>query len=363
MWTLTVFLNQPVLKLEKYHGSTNCDDYGGEQLHVMQVGLGTFATFLHSDTYWMDVLLEASTQRKDDPLRGIGVDPVEESVVPFEHLAWRRSERYVSAVLAAVGEQSGSVALYCLPYMARYNIRRELESKGLNWVKRAKVDRTLAYLENMSSVDVLHPDFEDSIEYVRRLSGTKHPLLEKRNVPVFSFHEILERHNSSGCEILIIDAEGADVAILRSMINACKFHNISWPRVIRFETRGLADVENDRTEELMVQELQSWGYLLLAFDDDATLVDIDAMRSSNWVAWWADKHFTLKCCSCGAQLAPSQRNYDDEIGTSFTQWRRRQSCSNQSNSWCCRPCTWPKYSSKKRAYDYILSRQYSRLVQ
>ena len=165
MWTLKIcFLNQPVLKPEKYYGSTTCDDYGGKQLHVMQVGLGTFATFLHSDTYWMDVLLGASTQRKDEPLRGIGVDPVEESVGPFEHLSWRRSERYVSAVLAAVGEQSGSVALYCLPYMARYKIRREMESKGFNWVKRAKVDRTMAYLENKSSVDLLHPDFKQKVE-------------------------------------------------------------------------------------------------------------------------------------------------------------------------------------------------------
>ena len=161
--------------------------------------------------------------------------------------------------------------------------------------------------------------------------------MEKRNVPVFTFYEILERHNSSGCEGLIIDAEGADVAILRSMINACKFHNISWPRVIRFETRGHGDVENDRTEELMVQELQSKGYLLLAFDGDATLVDSDAMRSSDWLAGWADDHFTLKCYSCGTQDAPSQRNDAEEIVKGFTQWRRQ----SIQKRWCCSLCTWP----------------------
>ena len=62
-------------------------DYEGTVVHVLQVGLGTFATFLHGDAGWLRVLLEASTRRGSCVLRGIGVDPVQESAWPLQRVA------------------------------------------------------------------------------------------------------------------------------------------------------------------------------------------------------------------------------------------------------------------------------------
>ena len=145
-WTKS-FLTQTLI-IEPYRGSCKCD-YNGGVVHVLQIGLGTFGTFLHRDTYWINMLLEASSRLHDEALKGIGVDPVRESVGAFETLA--RSESHISAVLGAVGEQSGSVSLHCLPYMARQNVRDEMARKNLNLIRQAECDMMLAYVDQASA--------------------------------------------------------------------------------------------------------------------------------------------------------------------------------------------------------------------
>ena len=70
-------------------------DFGDQNVHVMQIGLGTYGTFLRPDARWLQVLLKASTRRSSEASRGIGVDPVEESVGRWR--AWRCGSRRASA--------------------------------------------------------------------------------------------------------------------------------------------------------------------------------------------------------------------------------------------------------------------------
>ena len=293
----TYLLDQTLSEPERYEGRT-VHNHKGKSVHILQIGLGTFGTFLHNDTYWMEVLLEATSKRKSEPLRAIGVDPVEDSSGPMESLALAQRQRYVSITQAAVGDHSGQVLLYCLPHAARLKLRNELLRKNPKDIEtRAFVDKELAYLESMSSIDIPHPDFCQKLLSVKEYSKTAMQLMETRRVQLFSFSDLLQYHNCRGCQVLIIDAEGADCTILRSMLSACTGRGrIRYPWVIRFETRGHGDYkerdQHEHAEESTVEELRKHGYLLLQADGDTTLIHGPAMHRSRRLARWADKHFT-----------------------------------------------------------------------
>lgn len=264
-------------------------DYKGKPVHVIQIGLGTFDTFLHDDAAWIDVLLQATSRRAGDKLKAIGVDPVEESAGPLEQLAMEKEQHYVSIMLAAVGEETGTVSLFCLPHTTRLKMREELEHRRVDALKRANVDWSLSFLENMSSTHRPHPEFHYYTDDVYRLSKTNQELMERREVQLITYAGILRKPNSRGCEVLIIDAEGTDCAILRSMIHTgTTSEDFLWPLVICFEIQGHGDVkERKSVEESTVRDLQSLGYLLLHGHKDATLVYSPALHGK--LRKWANK--------------------------------------------------------------------------
>ena len=326
------YLEQPLTIPEAYSGHAVCD-YEGKLVHVLQIGLGTFGTFLHGDADWMDVLLEASSRRPGDILKGIGVDPFEESVGPLEQLAIAEKQHSVSIMLAAVGEESGDVKLFCLPYKVRLKMRQELEHKmPQDYLTRGRVDRNLAFLENMSSIGSPHHDMYATIAETYHLSQTNLELMEVRDVRLVTYADIIQKRNCPGCEVLIIDAEGSDCAILRSMIHTCTTRaDAIWPWVIRFETLGHADFkERNRMEESTVEDLQSHGYLLVDVYWDATLVYGRPLCAR--LARWADKHFRLKCITCGSTFYPSSGTFAEDVGKGYSQWGPQ--------GWCCSECCW-----------------------
>ena len=64
-------------------------DFAWSLVHIVQIGLGRFDTFMDCGVPWMQTLLEASSRQSFPSLRGIGVDPVEEAVVGFSAAAAR----------------------------------------------------------------------------------------------------------------------------------------------------------------------------------------------------------------------------------------------------------------------------------
>mmetsp|Transcript_60137 Transcript_60137/g.160022 ORF Transcript_60137/g.160022 Transcript_60137/m.160022 type:complete len:340 (-) Transcript_60137:135-1154(-) len=316
-------------------------DFGGSSVHVVQIGLGTNGTFCHTDCSWVNLLLGASSRGPGEPLRGIGVDPVDECLKPLETFAQALGE--VSLVLAAVDYSSGSRALFGLPKHARRMVHTQMrKDSAARWVW-AKVDNQLDYLENMSSIDAPHPDFQRCIEQIAWLSGVTTPLLEERTVQCFTFEMLLKMHHASSCEVLIIDAEGADCAILQSMIDSCRRKRVAWPRLIHFETRGLADVKESKgTEEELVTVLQrDCDYRLVWANGDSTLLHGPALRGDQWLAEWADKNFTLVCYVCGWTELPSHPDFTRRTGTGFSQWTgtsHDRKTSFEMGRWCCEWC-------------------------
>ena len=109
------------------------------------------------------------------------------------------------------------------------------------------------------------------------------------------------------CEVLIVDAEGQDAAVLRSMITHCRAREhlgfSEWPSVIQFETMGHCDKrEGAGAEWGVISYLQQVGYVVVAYSNYNTylahnmaLVQIRAVQ--NWAG-------PVTCKSCWDSTYP-----------------------------------------------------------
>eukprot|EP00930_Biecheleria_cincta_P029026 TRINITY_DN20190_c0_g1_i1.p1 TRINITY_DN20190_c0_g1~~TRINITY_DN20190_c0_g1_i1.p1 ORF type:complete len:311 (-),score=49.51 TRINITY_DN20190_c0_g1_i1:254-1186(-) len=307
--------------------------------------MGTYGTFVEPTQYWLQILLEACSKDCSESLRGIGVDPVEETLGPLEQvLAQSQEKSEVSLLFGAAGETSGEQTVFCLKRGVRLRLRKVMEKHPSEYA-RVVVDMHLAYLENMSAIGGLHPDFKQNERKVKKSAGIDECLIEQRPVHIYTFEDILKMHNASGCEVLIIDAEGSDCAILRSMIQSCERGFFSWPQVIRFETRGSLYCSNGdgvcEEEEDVLFKLQQHHYLLVELWGDATLVHQPALSACHRLAAWADAYFMLRCYVCSRDLRPSSASFTTECGQGSVQWRgtlRDQGTLRWCVGWCCSTC-------------------------
>ena len=279
----------------------------------------------------MQILLEASTKRENDELMGFGIDPFEESAAAAEKLVYGLGgNHHITILWAAIGDTIGDAELLCLAPDARNRVRKEMKAMGKTTEEIRNVDDNIAYLENMSCTSIGNAQ-EAFISYIReaeRLSATSITLLDKRTVPALTFDYIFTAHNIKGCEVLVIDAEGADCAILKSMIDICTHNGIMWPWVVQFEAQGHAGQGN---EEAMLCTLQSHGYLLLSADWNLTLVHGPTLSNHSRLCKWADLHFTLQCSLCKRCARPSSNTFAKDVGKGRSQWR----WDEWSCKWCC----------------------------
>ena len=310
-------------------------------VHVLQIGLGTNNTFLDIDSMSSEAVffLNAATHASEERLRGIGVDPCAESARPLRRQAERMNQTQdcqISVVQGSVGEFAGLRTVFCLPEDTLTKMQKEMVARSIEPSVRKEVEKEMCYLENMSSMDAPLPDFVWYVDYIRRLSGIDIPMLEKRDVRCHTFQDILSMHQTRGCQVLLVDAEGSDCAILRSMMKTCNGGETPWPWVIHFETAGHCDIkELGEVEEQTVKDLQEKGYLLVHAYRNSTLLHGPSLHAEHRLASWADWHFTLTCDSCGFWAQPSHRNFKEHVGTGFGQW---QSSDRGPRRWYCKSC-------------------------
>ena len=310
-------------------------DFEGSCVHVLQIGLGTNSTFLQDDSRWFSWLSGATTRGPGEVLKGIGVDPVREWITALA----KRCDGVrvqVSLVVGAVGETCGTRILFALPHKIRRRLHLQMEEDGVGEDAWDVVDQALDYLENMSRIDAPHPDFQfDVNQILEQFPSTKIPfsLLEERQVPCITFKDVFKMNKAGGCQVLMCDAEGADCEILRSMVKDCaQPGGPAWPRVVLFETRGIADTTADqRVEERTVILLQEVGYVLVFVGGDSCLLHGPSMVRSIDFAVWADKYFRLSCDICSWSAWPSSRNFEIQTGKGFSQWTW--------GKWSCTWCT------------------------
>eukprot|EP00928_Gymnodinium_smaydae_P014477 TRINITY_DN1530_c0_g2_i1.p1 TRINITY_DN1530_c0_g2~~TRINITY_DN1530_c0_g2_i1.p1 ORF type:complete len:604 (-),score=104.13 TRINITY_DN1530_c0_g2_i1:134-1945(-) len=278
-------------------------DFGGARLHILQIGLGTFGTFIdnlardggdHPAVSWLLSACSDSTRT----LRGVGVEPV------LEHIARLGQEVQklpnASLVQAAIGSEPGEVKVYGLSRKAyeRYLAEVPLEC-------RQAFDDAVLYLRNMSCVGQKHPEIDAHNDEILERFGVRVET-EAMEARVLSYGDLARRLHFRGCEVLLIDAEGYDVRILRSMLAHLQSTEAqssaasdAWPDLIQFESMGTCDkVDGPDSEVAVVQALEDAGYQAACHGKDTQLVRRAALVEGSLVQAWAD---TLWCEYCGCR--------------------------------------------------------------
>lgn len=269
----------------------------GRRAHVVQVGLGDNRTFLHDmvavrrQEYHTGVgwLLNACSE---GDICGVAVEPVWEHFEAAHELAKENRLRNVALVQAALGEYSGRTAIYRV---------QEPEKSQLDWLDeddREDYETQMSYLRNMSSVEAkskhLHY-FHQRLEQKFKLTV---PIQEDR-VPLWTWTNLVDQVGFRGCELLLIDAEGFDVEILRSMAYHCQRRREELPWVIQFESNGLCNARAGYDcESYIVSEFEKLGYTLVGQGRDTYLALQRANSPSlkRWLSSWS-------CSECNARYA------------------------------------------------------------
>ena len=268
-------------------------NFGWKRLNILQIGLGTFFTFVDNLTNpsaaspWLCDLLGPCHSNQ---LFGVGVEPVSKHV---ERLRPRIQQlENTTLVRAVVGKEKKIVDVYEIASERHLEALDMLEPS----VKEA-CEEAISYLDNMSSVGQPHPAFADKCKHIKDHYNVS---VELRQVQAmsFSYDDLSRLLRFSGTDVLVIDAEGEDCQILASMIAHCmgEGNSEAWPDTIQFETMETNSGREDRfdEEDRMLEELERHGYLVVCLGKDAVLVRRAALAPQRqpWVG-------SLYCGMCG----------------------------------------------------------------
>ena len=284
--------------VQNIHGVQN---FNGCSVHVVQIGLGTNSTFIQnyaSSGDWdegLDWILQVVGDVPLECLAGVGVEPVREHV---EALLPRVKELLprVSVVQQAIGDREQTSRLFKWPKQKHEELLRRVPPRqrgGLEW--------SLSYLVNMSCVGQQHPDMQHYLDSIRDIHG-EHFDVEQVSVGVWTWGKLVQELNFNGCEVLIVDTEGYDARVLRSMISHClecerESSADVWPMVIQFETQGHCDkLEGGAAEWDVILALEKVGYTLVHYSYYNThLARTKELVQNCRVQYWAG---SLVCDLC-----------------------------------------------------------------
>ena len=279
-----------------------CQSFGGRDVHVVQVGLGTNSTFIqnlrgniedwNSTIAWM---LEVLSEDKPGAIRGVGVEPVLQHVGALQQ-GLDSALPNVALVCAALGDRDcDGVDVHVLTKKHHDDLLRSVPEH-----LRHDLQYHLEYILNMSCVSCGHPDFGVRRNWLYDRYGVW-VTLERMPTKMWSWQKLCCEFNFRGCELLIVDTEGHDAAILRSMIVHCQQQENcgvdAWPCVIQFETMSHCDkMEGEGTEWNVIRDLERHGYTMLHFSHhNSHVVRRGVLNSNERVQAWAG---SFRCCLC-----------------------------------------------------------------
>ena len=126
---------------------------------------------------------------------------------------------------------------------------------------------------------------------------------------------------------------GADCELLESMGEFCcqGGGGRRWPRIIKFETRGLANtLFNPEKEDQTIGLLQWWGYNVVYSGNDTVLLHAPTMSRNRRFRKWADARYPLRCHRCSFATQPSHAWFSYHTRKGSWQW--------DNNRWMCPSC-------------------------
>jgi len=215
-------------------------DFKGRRVQVVQVGLGTNSTFIQNlSREWDDWspninwLMEALSETRPRFMSGVGVEPVAEHAHAMQMLAKDDLPQVAVAQVALGNNDKRKVSMHVLTQRKHDEVMEQAKGKPCEYL-----ERDLLCLRNMTCVGDVHPLFEDKQAWLRDYYGIEISLEEVRT-EVWSYRRLSQTLNFRGCELLIVDTEGRDAMILRSMLQYCRREERKgrdlWPYIIQFE--------------------------------------------------------------------------------------------------------------------------------
>lgn len=105
----------------------------------------------------------------------------------------------------------------------------------------------------------------------------------------------------------MIDAEGHDCQILRSVIDFCSRSSNEhvWPDILQFETMGHCDrLYGDYSEDEMLRCLEDFGYIVVCRGNDTQLVRGSALDAKVRLQHWLDRICCKRCWASGMGCIP-----------------------------------------------------------
>lgn len=280
--------------------------FEGGRVNVVQVGLGTNATFIQNiagsrDEWDKEIgwMMEVVSVDRSDIISGVGVEPVKEHLETLHQSCCGYLPGVGLAQVALGEEDAKQLPIHVLPQRTH-----DFLLKQVPVARREDLRDHLAFLMNMSCVGTTHPELEAQRDWIQQRYNLKLNL-EWRETEVWSWRKLCREFDFVGCELLIVDTEGHDAKVLRSMMSHCQeaqtVHGRKvWPDVIQFETMSHCDkVEGTGAEWAAIQALERNGYTLVHYSHhNSHLAFTEAIQNENRVRKWVE---TITCDTCGSR--------------------------------------------------------------
>ena len=117
----------------------------------------------------------------------------------------------------------------------------------------SKVD-VMWYAKSMSSVGKPQPELVHMLQAIDRTD-----LLESRSIRKLSWADFCAAYGVATVDVVQVDCEGKDCAILRGLLEHCVQHPKSYPRVVQFELNHLTP---QCEAEALLHALHTCGYVV-----------------------------------------------------------------------------------------------------
>ena len=170
--------------------------------------------------------------------RGLAVEPVREHLDALPQLP------RVTKVESAMGEFSGEDTLHMV---SNENIQRYMNTYFVDG------QDVMWYAKSLSCVGRPHPQLSRMLQQVGR-----EDLMESRSIRVLNWADLCALHSVASVDVVQLDCEGMDCAVLRGLLTHCESDPASLPRLIQFEAK--AELTDSAEIDATLAALVARGY-------------------------------------------------------------------------------------------------------
>lgn len=244
-------------------GSAECDWPQGKYYDFIEVGTADWGTLTHYCAYDEARASDAGRyiwSNLDDLrwARGLAIDPI------AEHLDALPDLPQVEKIEAAMDEWSGEHRFYFVSpeNIEKYKGKYSAHFSADWWSWPVDVFR---FAGSLGSLGKTHPNLDFMLESIGRTD-----LLDSKPVAVLDWGRLCEKYQVRAVDVVQLDCEGKDCAVIRGMLRYCTSNPRALPRVIHFEANHLTSQEEIESTLL---SLAKYGYQVVYRTQNNILVE------------------------------------------------------------------------------------------